>query len=738
MIAEGYNAPDAHQAPSTNTPPENLPRTSKEYVLGCTADTARTEGRNSFLSTFKMFSIINLDKFKGDGTQDVKTWFTNFGQWAKFHDLPDEKIIDAFPFYLEGHAKIWYDSLSAEQKLNHKTIKNLFQERFKELDKFLDLSVLQMKQDETEPVDDFLTRLIKKGTIKNISDKILLSVAMNGLRSDIRTHVVTQNPKSIEQLRKIAILAEKFQPSQSITLENYEHLLTEIQSLKEKIKTQSEINDMKCYEAQNKNQPQYFASQNCKELPAIQNHRVRYFSPTQQTPIYLPRRQNIRVNRSRTARNELPEVNVTPTTLQLTHHPRMIAPQCYFCLGTCMDRSRCPARNAHCHNCNRVGNFSRACKQSCSVHQKRFAPISRKCLSNSKVQNPYYKRQSQQLEYDQNTTQKFKSSQQSNRKQKKSQKNSIELHEMESRDALISFKEKCSIPVFVQSARFNALLDTGSAISAINSETLNKIKINENKLKNSEISFITGAGGTAHTVYGKIELELKIGGLKFKQMFYVIQDLCKSLILGTDFMEKQKACIDWGTKTLYLQEFSTYVNIINVSNGLARVSKTITVQPNGFANIPIKLSRTQKNHTVLLEPNGNTQKQLGIAKCLVINRPKRVFIQVANASNKNICLTAGTIIATVSTICTQSISSIDENSTTSKSKYKHVPLDLTSAVLSDQQKQIFQEFINQNSDVFANDLSELGKCNNYYHSIKTETEKPIQSQPYRTSPKAKL
>lgn len=109
---------------------------------------------------------------------------------------------------------------------------------------------------------------------------------------------------------------------------------------------------------------------------------------------------------------------------------------------------------------------------------------------------------------------------------------------------------------------------------------MNKIKIHENKLKNSEISFITGAGGTTHTVNGKIELEIKIGGLKFRQIFYVIQDLCHPLILGTDFMKKQKACIDWGTKALYLQEFSTYVNIINVSNGLARVSKAITVQPN--------------------------------------------------------------------------------------------------------------------------------------------------------------
>lgn len=60
---------------------------------------------------------------------------------------------------------------------------------------------------------------------------------MNGLRSEIRTHVLTQNPSSIKHLRKIALLAENFQPSQSKKLANYEHLLTK--SLKEKIKTPS-------------------------------------------------------------------------------------------------------------------------------------------------------------------------------------------------------------------------------------------------------------------------------------------------------------------------------------------------------------------------------------------------------------------------------------------------------------------------------------------------------------------
>lgn len=133
-----------------------------------------------------------------------------------------------------------------------------------------------------------------------------------------------------------------------------------------------------------------------------------------------------------------------------------------------------------------------------------------------------------------------------------------------------------------------------------------------------------------------------------------------------------------------------------------------------------------------------------MAKCLVINRPKRVVMQVANASTNDLCLKAGTIVARANKVHKHNIYSMNEDKTTEKGECKkvpldkQVPLDLTSTVLTNDQKQVFQEFINNNSDVFAKDLSELGKCNKFYHSIKTTNEKPIQLQPYRTSPKAKI
>jgi hypothetical protein len=83
-----------------------------------------------------MSSLIKLEKFKGDGTQNVKAWLQSFTQWAKLHDLPDSKEVNAFPFYLEGHAKVWYDSLPYEQKINATLLTSLFQERFTELEFF--------------------------------------------------------------------------------------------------------------------------------------------------------------------------------------------------------------------------------------------------------------------------------------------------------------------------------------------------------------------------------------------------------------------------------------------------------------------------------------------------------------------------------------------------------------------------------------------------------------------------
>ncbi|CAG2246894.1 unnamed protein product [Mytilus edulis] len=158
---------------------------------------------------FNMSSILKIEKFKGDNTQNPETWLTNFNQYCSFYDLTKKKSAESFPFHLEGHAKIWYDTVSDSKKHHFDFLIAAFKDRFKDKQHLLDITILQTHQGRNESVLDFLSRLLKLATNRNISDDILLAVAMNGLKADLKTIVMTKEPKNIEEFRHAATLAEK-------------------------------------------------------------------------------------------------------------------------------------------------------------------------------------------------------------------------------------------------------------------------------------------------------------------------------------------------------------------------------------------------------------------------------------------------------------------------------------------------------------------------------------------------
>lgn len=81
-------------------------------------------------------------------------------------------------------------------------------------------------------------------------------------------------------------------------------------------------------------------------------------------------------------------------------------------------------------------------------------------------------------------------------------------------NAIVSFQDKCFISVSLQNSTLKALINTGSSISAINNDIIKKLNFPNREILSSEISFITGAGGSNRSVRGKIQLPIKIGDLK--------------------------------------------------------------------------------------------------------------------------------------------------------------------------------------------------------------------------------
>lgn len=147
---------------------------------------------------------------------------------------------------------------------------------------------------------------------------------------------------------------------------------------------------------------------------------------------------------------------------------------------------------------------------------------------------------------------------------------------------------------------------------------------------------------------------------------------------------------------------------------------------NTIANVPVRLSNTIKNETVLLELITQTSG-LAITKVLLIHKPGQILIQVTNTTENDITLPPGKILASVKQVHEHEVFPLDVSHSSKSSHYKNIPLDLSSSVLTKHQKQTFQELINQNGDVFARNLSELGKCTSFHHSIVTSNNIPIKS-----------
>ncbi|XP_021363052.1 uncharacterized protein LOC110456567 [Mizuhopecten yessoensis] len=150
---------------------------------------------------------LTLDKLSGDGTQSYEAWLGHFHAWCIFYELVEAKMKYAFPFHLEKPAKVWFDNDS-----DHETwdgLKQAFVARFKADTELLDGSLFDTKQGQSEKVIDYLTRLHYVMSNRKLSDELKLAVALSGLKPEIKSVVANKEPKSLDDLLHISILAEK-------------------------------------------------------------------------------------------------------------------------------------------------------------------------------------------------------------------------------------------------------------------------------------------------------------------------------------------------------------------------------------------------------------------------------------------------------------------------------------------------------------------------------------------------
>ena len=163
--------------------------------------------------------------------------------------------------------------------------------------------------------------------------------------------------------------------------------------------------------------------------------------------------------------------------------------KCFFCGYKRHPRNKCPAKDATCKKCSKIGHFAKVCRSG----------KERKPLSALSTDDPH---------------------------------NSLAT--CHSASAINSLK-KAQIPVLIHNAKLNALVDTGSTDSYINSSI---VKAQGWKIFPSSCNINMASTSLTKKTQGHCLVPLTFKNRKYTQKLSLLPDLCSDVILGHDFLNQ--------------------------------------------------------------------------------------------------------------------------------------------------------------------------------------------------------
>ena len=301
------------------------------------------------------------------------------------------------------------------------------------------------------------------------------------------------------------------------------------------------------------------------------------------------------------------------------------------------------------------------------------------------------------------------------------------------------------------------LVDSGATISAVSKHLLSRVAPEAN-VTPASLSNIVGVCGEIHKVLGQVELEFECEGLFFKQLFYVFEHLHVSILVGLDFMTANNVTMTFGEVQISVpSDQATSVSSVKVpvtpvtsdQTSFAYTTKEVIIPPQSEAIVPIRISGFADNSVVLIEQKLNLSdiSLVGGKNFCTVENSKGVY-RLMNPTNLPVFLKSNQRLAKVSLVDNTSVFDMKEpneayvfsmGETSQKTDHeqmiKDLGINLDDTQLSEDQKSRLYQFLGNNRDIFAKDISELGVTNLHTHTIHTGNAPPVSSAPYRQTPK---
>lgn len=333
------------------TKPTSEPSQCLVSINSGESSSSREEGHNSDLDPSpeihleeEMSLNIQMHPFEGRPGQYAEDWLDMFDTYCKAQKVDDERKWCLFAFMLKGHAETWYRSLSPAVKNNSAALVEVFRNRFNGSDGLPpDTAIFTIKQYEGEPVSEYVSRITSATSRTKLLPETIAHLASEGLTYEIRKLVMPQSLRTLEDVRKAALVAERCVASEkcikptvaSVTNNDFEKLTENV--CQQVIAALSSKMDL---------------AMNIKpRVPEETWSRRRFHQQQSAAPPFQHSRNARQQQGYRQQQYQQPQGQRQQQQVQ----------ECRYCGGEACSFSKCPARKVNCSYCNKKGHFTETC-----------------------------------------------------------------------------------------------------------------------------------------------------------------------------------------------------------------------------------------------------------------------------------------------------------------------------------------------------------------------------------------
>ena len=161
-------------------------------------------------STLQIGPAIHPTPFYGKPTDDLLSFISHFERFSNFCGWNDDQRLRALPLYLQGNASSWYASFDSETFKSYNDLATALKAHFTNPASIWlwRQQLSARKQEEHESLSNYSSDIRHLCKRLGLTDLDVMHYFIQGLRPDLKSHVILGQPKSLSEAENLANLKQ--------------------------------------------------------------------------------------------------------------------------------------------------------------------------------------------------------------------------------------------------------------------------------------------------------------------------------------------------------------------------------------------------------------------------------------------------------------------------------------------------------------------------------------------------